>query len=391
MAQSNETFDLIVVGAGPAGAAAAVTARRAGLSVALIDKASFPRDKLCGGLVSGRSLSALDRIFGARPSRDLFLISRQVDFVWKGKPLVSFRAPYDLWFTMRCDFDHALFRAALASGAADFSGQRWSDLDDLNGRITLESGKQLVFRALIAADGVTSPVASQLFGRAYDPQKVAFAYEVECPPDPDHPNRMVVDFAAVIWGYGWRFPKRNSLTIGVGGLQVQNPNLREMLQVMLPDIKTPKVKGAFLPFGDFRRDPGWANILLAGDAAGLVDPLTGEGIAYALESGEIAAKCVVQALSDDKPKKAASDYKRALKPIHGELKRAVKLRQFAFSPRFETVFREKLESSSNLRQLFFDLLEGKAGYRDIEKRIAAGLMNRLSRGVGLWPGAGRKD
>ncbi|MCP5038927.1 MAG: NAD(P)-binding protein, partial [Rhodobacteraceae bacterium] len=84
------------MGAGPAGAAAAVTARKAGLSVALIDKARFPRDKLCGGLVSGRSLKARDRILGARPPRDIFQISRAVQFAWAGKARAVFDAPHDL-------------------------------------------------------------------------------------------------------------------------------------------------------------------------------------------------------------------------------------------------------------------------------------------------------
>ncbi len=375
-----EEFDLVIIGAGPAGAAAAVMARKAGLSVALIDKACFPRGKLCGGLVSGRSLKALDRILGTRPPRNIFQISRAVRFAWAGKALAVFDAPHDLWFTMRRDFDQVLFNAACTAGAVDFSGRRWDVLETGAGQITLEDGACLGFRALIAADGVTSPVAAQLFGRAFDPDLIGFALEAESARNPEKPAVMAVDFAAVKWGYGWSFPKNNSQTIGVGGLKAHNPDLRTSLEVLLPENDNENIKGAFLPFGDFRRKPGKKNILLTGDAAGLVDPLTGEGIAYALESGELAARVVVDAIANGQPEKAAKSYKRALKPLHTELSRANKLRQIAFSPRFEAVFREKLQNSPRLRQVFFDLLEGKAGYRDIEKRIARELTQMLGKG-----------
>jgi len=382
-----EKFDLIVIGAGPAGSAAAVTARRAGLSVALIDKARFPRDKLCGGLVSGRSLKALDSIFGARPPSELFFVTRQVRFSWAGEELAEFEAPHELWLTMRCDFDHVLFQSALEAGAVDFTGHRWGVLDEQAGQITLKDGRCLGFRALIGADGATSPLAAQLFGRAYDPARVGFGLEAECLREPNDPAVLTADFGASKWGYGWYFPKQNSLTVGVCGLQAENPDWKATLAAFMPEGQgDQRVKGALLPFGDFRTKPGRGNILLAGDAAGLVDSLTGEGIAFALESGAMAADAVVQALNVGKPEKAAAGYFRALKEIHSELARVARLRQFVFSERFEPMFREKLQNSERLRQVFFDLIEGDLTYRELEKMIAGGVLSKLGKGIaGLWP------
>ena len=390
MAQGSQDFDLVIVGAGPAGSAAAVTARRAGLTVALIDKAVFPRDKLCGGLVSGRSLKALERIFGARPSRDLFLVTRQMKFAWAGEELAQFRAPHELWLTMRCDFDHVLFQAALAAGAEDFTGQRWDVLDQGKNRITLKNGQNLGFRALIGADGATSPLAAQLFGRAFDPALVGFGIESECARNPADPAVTVVDFGASKWGYGWYFPKQGSLTVGVCGLQSQNPDWKATLSAFMPEgVEGQRMKGALLPFGDFRRKPGRGNILLVGDAAGLVDSLTGEGIAFALESGAMAADAVAQVLAKGKPDTAAKAYFRALKGIHSELARVGKLRQIVFSKRFEPMFREKLKNSKRLRQVFFDLIEGDLTYLELEKMIAGGVLSKLGTGIsGWWPGRG---
>ncbi|HGG04000.1 MAG TPA: geranylgeranyl reductase family protein [Aliiroseovarius sp.] len=381
-------FDVVVIGAGPAGAAAAVTARKAGLSVALVDKARFPRDKLCGGLVSGRSLKALERIFASqKPAQDIYLIGHEAAWHWAGEELVRFPAPYPLWFTKRCDFDHALCQAALANGAVDYTGQRWSDLDQTRNRLTLDSGEALSYRALIAADGAASPVAAQIFGRAFDPKTIGFTLEADYARTAETTDLMVVDFRAVPWGYGWLFPKNGTVTVGVGGLKSENPDLRPALDSLIPKgVEIGKVKGAFLPLGDFRRKPGQGNILFVGDAAGLVDPLTGEGIAYALESGDIAARVAAQAITKGEPAKAGKEYCKRLKPFHRDLQRALKLRQLAYLKAFEAKFRDRLQNSPRIRQAFFELLDGSLNYRGLEKQISRATLAKLGRKMKIWPG-----
>lgn len=373
-------FDLVVVGAGPAGSAAAMTARRAGLSTALIDKASFPRDKLCGGLVSGRAQTALKSIFPTPPPRDIYHVGDFGAWHWAGEELASFNTPDDLWFTMRFDFDAALCQAAIAAGAADYTGQRWAELDQAANTLTMENGEVIHFGALIGADGVTSPVATQLFGRAYDPAKIGFALETECPRAPDQALKMVIDFRSANSGYGWLFPKNKTLTVGVGGVHSENPNMRDALMAMLPDgAEAGKIKGAFLPFGDYRRTPGKDNIVLAGDAAGLIDPLTGEGIALALESGAIAAEVVAKSLAAGKPNSIAKTYKRQLKTIHSDIARAVKLRQYAYSSHFEAHFRNRLQHSEGMRNTFFNLLAGKISYHDLGRSLSPIILAKLGK------------
>ncbi len=384
-------YDIVIVGAGPAGSAAAFTACQRGLTVALVDKAVFPRAKLCGGLVSGRGLKALDAIFGERPAEELFLIGREVAWLWKGEELARFRVPYPLWFTGRFDLDHDLHQRALAAGAADYSGRRWQALDSAANEITLDGGEVLRYGALIAADGATSPIAAELFGRAFDPGKIGFTLEAECARRTRDHGLMAVDFRAVPWGYGWLFPKNNSLTVGVGGLHSENPDLRPALAALMPEGQAGvKVKGAFLPLGDFRKEPARGNILFAGDAAGLVDPLTGEGIAYALESGALAAGAIAGALEAGAPERAGQDYLRRLAPIHRDLTQALRLRKFAYSRVFEGVFRKKLQNSHWIRTAFFDLLEGETTYdaleRDVMARLKAqGLLGKLGASMVSWP------
>ncbi len=107
---------------------------------------------------------------------------------------------------------------------------------------------------------------------------------------------------------------------------------------MLEGCANAKVKGAFLPLGDFRRDPTFGNVLFVGDAAGLVDPMTGEGIAYALESGALAAQAVAKALAAGEVAGAGAAYRHALTDIHDDLTQALRLRRYAYARFFSKVF-----------------------------------------------------
>jgi len=384
-----ESYDVVVIGGGPAGAAAARRARALGLTAAVIDKAVFPRHKLCGALLSGRGHKALKAIFGLEPDHEHFLYSRKVAFKWDGKHLARFKAPYDLTYTYRTDFDHRLLNEAIASGADDYQGVRVEDIDEAAGRLTLSTGETLRFGVLIGADGAASPVARHLFGKAFDDAKIGFAFEVEAPGGCDDEDVMSIDFRIVDWGYGWNFPKKGSRTIGLGAVKGVDQDVKARMARYLklhgvePD--SVKIKGAHLPFGDYKKMPGRGNVMLVGDAAGFVDPLTGEGLAYAMESGALAAEAAAEALKAGHPDRAFAGYHKRVKYIQGELDKANKLRQYAFSSKLSGIFREKLASSKTMRQAFFDLLEGEASYSDIEKRVSKQLLGKITATMTGWP------
>jgi len=364
-------FDLIIIGAGPGGAAAAKRAVDLGLRVAIIDKARFPRNKLCGGLISGRSRTAIVRIFGQSPPEAGFLVGRDVQFAWQDQILARFTAPSPLHFTMRLSFDDWLLQRAVAAGTRLFEGVR-AKIDPDNNVVTID-GQALRYRVLIGADGVNSMVARHLFGRAFNPATIGFGLECEVPRQTRHGDTMEIDFRAVQWGYGWVFPKPESLTIGIGGLQARNSDMKAAMAAYLAKhgvaSEAVQIKGHFIPFGDFRKKPGRRNILLVGDAGGFVDPLTGEGIAYALETGALAAETAAHAL--DRPTRAATAYFKAIAPLQKELTRVNRLRQIAFRPAFEPRFRTKLAQSDALRTAFFQLLDGELTYRGLERRFAS--------------------
>ena len=382
-----ESFDLIVLGAGPAGAAAACTAARMGLSVALVDKAAFPRDKLCGGGVSGRSAAYLREIFALDPVErgDLFLSSQRYVLTERGRELARYDDAPTVHLTMRHAFDAALVAQAQSAGAELFAPARVLAMDLAEPALTLEDGRILRAGVMIGADGTNSAVARALFGRAFDPARVAFAMEVELPPATS--DLVEIDLAAAAWGYGWVFPKHASRTVGVGGIQGRNPDMRACLDAYLNQSATlgpgprpeARVKGAFLPSGEFRAIPGRGAVLLAGDAAGLVDPLTGEGIAWALESGRLAALAAAEALATGDALRALPLYRAALAPVHREMRAARRIRALVYARPFARLFTRVLARYPRLGDSYLRLFSGERDYADIGPARIARLLWLMAR------------
>jgi geranylgeranyl reductase family protein len=360
---------LLVIGAGPAGSAAARRARALGLSVMLLDRAELPRDKLCGGLVTGRSASALQEVFGLGITPDLFLTSRHMRFRAGARVLADKPAAPPMHLTLRRPFDARLHGLAVAAGAVAETGA----LDRIEGRCAvLKDGRRIGFEVLIGADGANSAVARALFGRAYDPATIGFGLEIEAPRPPDDDDTVEVDFDAARWGYGWSFPKHGSRTVGVGGVKARTGDLKDAMaayrDMAAPQAGAARVKGAFLPFGDFRTVPGQGRILLAGDAAGLVDPITGEGIALALESGALAAEAAADALRTGTPDRALARYRTALRPIHAELRQARLWRWLLFPQAMRPVFLKSFATSS-MPDRYLRLLAGEIRYGDLRSDL----------------------
>ncbi len=378
---TTQTFDILIIGAGPAGTAAATTARKAGLSAAIIDKAAFPRAKLCGGLITGRSRDLYRRIFGRDLDPVLFEHRDRVAFYAMGAPLGAEVDSPPIYLTMRWDMDAHLLDMARAAGAVDFTGRRITQIDTNAISVTLEDGSTLSGAIMIGADGVNSLVARTLFGRAFDPKTIGFALEVEAPPM-DEPQAIRVDLGAAAWGYGWQFSKARSTTIGIGGLEAENPRMKAQLatyRAQLDDESDARIKGHFLPFGDYRRIPGKGRVLLAGDAAGLVDPITGEGIAYALQSGEAAGHAAAQAIATGRLHTALPAYRRALRPVHRALRMACWLRPLMFDARSQRLFHRAFANSAVLKGAYLKLLAGQIEYPAICRLVMGRLPGALWR------------
>lgn len=380
-----DRYDAVVVGAGPAGCAAAFRLAAGGLKTCLIDKAIFPRQKLCGGLVTARSRAIFERTFGRAWDAALFSRPEEIAFFSAGRMLGRPHRRPDFHLAMRFDFDHYLLGLAVGAGVEPRLGRRVETLDPERRSIVLDDGSRVAYGALVAADGVNSQIARRIFGRSFDNATIGFALETEAPLAalPEQGGRLEIDFAAADWGYGWVFPKPGSITIGVCGRQADNPDLRAKMNSYLEsrgvDPQSVRIKGQFLPFGDCRADPVHAAgaILFAGDAAGAVDPITGEGIAYAMETGAAAGDAILRAKAEgvSPVDLYRVDYARITRGI----RQASRWRLLIYPRGVRRLFAWAFADAGTLRQGYLDILSGAKEYSDLPALFGAQAKRALAK------------
>ena len=327
-------WDAVVVGAGPGGSIAALVLARAGARVALVDKAAFPRDKACGDLVGPRGVRVLEELGVSVPDAghgaDLLVAgpsgnrSRLPAFAGRRYAGHGIVVP-------RLVFDDALRRAAIAAGAQPVRARISAVEQEPGGPVrALIAGDGSRFPAdvIIGADGALSPVA-RLAGMLDSGAALwGFAIRAYVPAEVPLPLLVLLDAERrrIFPGYGWLFPGADgqaNVGIGVGlGHQRKQAQLRgeldrfcSMLRAagdLAGDAQPGSVIGGWLRMGGTGTPPAAGNVLLVGDAAGLVNPLQGEGIAPAMVSARLAAWAV---LAD--PARAAQLYAEAVTEAFG--------------------------------------------------------------------------
>lgn len=367
----HKKYDVIIVGGGPAGSAAGYTLANQGLTVCMIDKKKFPRDKLCGGLLTLRSKKLFGKIFNTNWNSTIERVSKGVGFYYKNKFLSAVSDYKDLSFTNRSDFDLFLATLSERKGVHFIQDTAITKLDIKESVVTLKDGRQLNSDFIIGADGVNSFVARTLFGRAYNKKTIAFGLEVEIPISDKYKLTNIIDpeiyFGVVKWGYGWVFPKKDTLTAGMGGLLKRNPDIKTSFHHFLKSrfsiVPNELIKGHFIPFGDFRKQPGKDNILLCGDAAGLVEPITGEGIAFAMQSGYFAAQAIVESMSQGSPHLAYEYYQNKYAKITKIFKYSRLLRYLIFPKFSQSVFIKVLSQSESIPLKHIDLMSDDIDYK----------------------------
>ena len=327
-------YDALVVGSGPAGSVAALVLARGGARVALVDKAAFPRDKACGDIVGPKGLQVLFELGVPMPTgRDVG------DILVIGPTGRRVRLPSGEGLTYpgygraitRTELDRALHDIAVAEGAVPVQGRADTQLSS-DGHVDgfrLDDGSELRADFVIGADGATSTVARS--AGLVDPQRVlwGFAIRIYLPDVVELPA--IVFWEPTRWhgfpGYGWVFPGAEGGTnVGLGlatlcdrkggaaaarALPAFLEHLRKLGLVGRPPAGSARQLGGWLKMGMIGTTPADGRVLLVGDAAGLVNPLQGEGIAQALGSGRLAAEAVLRGNGQ-----AAADYRARLAAEH---------------------------------------------------------------------------
>jgi menaquinone-9 beta-reductase len=362
----DDDADVIVVGAGPSGATTAYYLAQAGLTVLLVEKARFPREKVCGDGLTPRAVKALIAMgvdvgpgSGWLRNKGLRVIGagKRLELPW---PELDSYPGYGLVRT-RASLDETLARRAQAAGAKLLEGVTVTGpvLDDAGQIVGVtaraeesagtasahserDRGSTQTFRArvVVAADGNSSRLSVAMGLRKRDDRPLGVAvrtYYTSPRHDDDYLESWLDlwDGDRLLPGYGWIFGMGDGTSnVGLGLLNTSdafgNTDYRELLKRWLRSMpeewgyveenRTEPVRGAALPMGFNRTPHYYRGLLLTGDAAGMVNPFNGEGIAYAMESGEILARTIARALAlpdRERAEQVLRGYPRALADTYG--------------------------------------------------------------------------
>ena len=290
-------YDAIVVGAGPAGSTAACRLASAGADVLLLDRARFPRDKPCGGGVTGRAARLLP--FSIEPVVEHVVSAVDLRLHY-GKSLARGSGDPLVYMTQRKRLDHFLVQKAVKAGADFREGVKVGALEMRDGGISVQGVEADV---LIGADGVNG-ITARTLGIGGN-RVVGVALEGNMPyakmDRSAYDGRLALELGVVPGGYGWVFPKGDHANFGVGGWEEEGPRLRDHLRRLcdahgasFDDLE--ELRGYRLPL----REPGSTmargRALLVGDAAGLIDPVSGDGMFEGFLSSQYASEAALDLL-----------------------------------------------------------------------------------------------
>ena len=291
-------YDVIVVGAGPSGSTAAYRLAKAGGGVLLLDRARFPRDKPCGGGVTGRAARLLP--FSIEPVVEHVVSAVDLRLRY-GRSLARGNSDALVYMTQRKRLDHFLVQKAVEAGAEFREGVKVGELEVREDGVSVEG---IEAQVLIGADGVNGMTArtlglggNRVVGVALE-GNLPYAKMDRSPYD----GRLALELGVVPGGYGWVFPKGDHANFGVGGWEEEGPRLRDHLRRLceahgasFDDLE--ELRGYRLPLREPRSNLACGRALLVGDAAGLIDPVSGDGMFEGFLSSQYASDAVLDLLA----------------------------------------------------------------------------------------------
>ena len=362
------SFDVAVIGAGPGGAVAAGWLARGGASVALIEKETLPRYKTCGGGLVRRALQFLPPDVELPVQDPCAAVAMHIR---GGRSFRVQRAHPIVVMTMRSELDHALTQVAVRAGAVLHSPCELHALAQDARGVELQTSTGVLRAAfVIAADGALGPTARSAGWTK--PVETVAALEAEVTLAPDALARFRgsarFDLGTPEAGYGWAFPKRAQLSAGVLTMRRKSGGLRTALQSYLAGLDLPRAlaieeHGFVIPIRPRREGFVRGRVLLTGDAAGFADPVTGEGISWAMQSGQLAAQALLDARFD--PRRSGASYsRRVAREILPELRVARTLARILYH-RPQLARRLFERSGQALCESMTDVVCGERSYREL--------------------------
>ncbi len=289
-------YDIAISGLGPAGTTFLRRVSGRGFKIIGFDRENFPRKKLCAGGLTPKAYNLLKKLF---PELDkvVRVHSKRFIFINDSSRVEVCSDKVLTYLTDREELDNFLFDSISSQDFEIHTGEAVLSLEEEDGfwRVRTDKGTYRA-RVVIAADGVNSRVARQFNIK----RNIGFTYETDV--ESEWNDSILIDFSNFSWGYYWIFPKGDFVTTGLGEFKSKAKSLKEKLFQFNKkhgiEGKLRFQKGFPIPVGKKKNDVYRERLLFLGDAGGLVDPLTGEGIYYAAKSGIIAAEIVAKSFEE---------------------------------------------------------------------------------------------
>jgi geranylgeranyl reductase family protein len=363
-----DIYDVVVVGAGPAGTSAAYVLAKLGVRVALVEKASMPRYKPCGAGLVPRAIRSLPFKVSEVVEHECY--EAELNFVDAGMGFTVRRESPIVTMTMRESFDHLLFRRAAEVGVEVRDNCRVEGVEGRRDRVeVLTSQGRISGRFMIACDGALGLVARMAGWQETRKLVPALEWEVFVPDAQFErfSGKARFDFGYFPSGYAWIFPKRDHLSIGLGGKKRCLGGLRKMLEHYIKKSGIDRIErierhGYVIPWSPRTDGVMKGRVILAGDEAGFVDPVTAEGITFAMRSGQAAGRAIVEGGFEEQ--EVGKHYTRLLGDLRGELRWGNPLQRLLYGPAVvrNHVFRLY---GQRLSEAVADVLSGTKSYREL--------------------------
>lgn len=361
-------YDAVIIGGGPAGTACGIALRMAGADPLIIDRATFPRGKTCAGLVTLKTYKLIQELFGDENIGGLFCMESDHVRLFRRREMLA-DAPLErpVHLVDRLSFDNALIQRYKALGGAILEGERSISIDHDKKLITLSNGDTVSCDNLLYADGALS-MSRRLTGE--DKSELAFGIEVYAPRELLPVDSVDLYFGYLDTGYAWVFPHGETVCIGAADRYRKGVDWRAITDGFLRDLGVPtdglKYTGAFLPYGKAADQAMLPDgVMLLGDAAGLTDPISGEGLYMAMQSGI----CAAHALSQADPK---ASYLSAIRPLTDAVSEGRKVQKTFYSPIPHGIFTRKVRGNARIVSYFFENMveEYRYAYRDMPRLLS---------------------
>ncbi len=371
ISRMNSEAPFLVIGAGPAGSACAWKLASEGCTVVLADRCRFPRQKLCGGALSNYGAELLTERGMLLPSEieDLVLARHGTFSCYDSLAhLRTFHGgPPEMMLLDRTEFDSFLCRRAVEAGAIFLEEHDFRGFGD-KGEALFAGGERIRFQRIVGADGVCSSVRRRAYGRPRGRHGLCLETFVPLSPcvlERFVPQGLQIHFGLLPYGYGWVFPRRDDVCVGVGsfGRSRRPRELAKAAEKLIAHLglgyKRP-MRGALVPPAGGGPLPGRDRVLLAGDAAGLCDRVSGEGISHALESGFLAAEAIIAGTP------SWDTRSRCVRQVRD----SGRYRHLLYAGPFRALAMKKLRDGDRFMRIYWEIAAGESPYSALLQRRA---------------------